>query len=128
MFMEESINLKHKFTEANAAWCLDDVRLDFTAHTVTCVLMMAETRHLTILFKSLVDIHYSPDYTDEPSFVFGDVKFETLLREDELSAGEGLRVHGNEAYKGDLPMYRVEFNSGDYHLKIVCRSIEFSDS
>lgn len=127
-FMEENIELKHKFAELNTAWSLDDVQLDFAAHTVTCVLTIAEARQWTVLFKSLVDLHYAPDYRDEPGFVFGDVKFETLHCEDELSEGEGLWVHGNDAYKDDMPVYRVTFNSGDHHLKIVCRSIEFIDS
>src|SRR5882762_8631396 len=125
--MEESIDLECKFRELNVAWCVDDVRLEYNTHILTCRFMMSETLYWNVHFKGLVDLHYAPDYMDDEPGSLVEAKLETLRHEDELDEGEGLWLHGNGAFIQDMPMYRVTF-SGDTFLKIVCRAIEFVET
>ena len=56
------------------------------------------------------------------------LKLEKISHEDELASGEGLWIHGKNSYAEDLPCYRVTFESGDFRLKIVCRTVKVIES
>ena len=103
---------------------LTDIQVDFNAGLVKCVFGYPDDQNIELLFRDIIDLHYAPDYADEPPWIFGDVKLETLSQVNDLKTGEGLWVHQESFLKKYFPCYRVSFESGDFRLSIICRSID----
>jgi hypothetical protein len=126
--MNETINLEEQFVGLDHALAILEIQFDLRLNSAKCVLGFAEAQRKTILFDGIIDLHFAPDVSDSLPWVFGDVKHEKISREDELASGEGLWVHGGNSYAAVLPCYRVTFESGDFQLKIVCRTVKVIDS
>ena len=111
-------------TELRKASDILDIGVDYISNAVRISVLIPGHITETFSFGGLIDLHYTPDFSDSPPWIIREAKIEKLSDESDLTRGEGLWARGKGSYADAFPCYRFSLQSRDFYLTILCLKIE----